>query len=229
MVPLQRPLVQESEVHAFAKLSLAQDDGLASAYVDRLISRGLTVERVYLDLLGPAAQYLGRLWDQDLCDFTDVTVGLGRLQRVMRDLSPTFGDSIEHPANGRRVLLLPSPGGQHTFGLLMVGEFFRRSGWDVSGGAWESGTDAPGMVASEWFDVVGLSLGAEIHLDALAQCIAAIRDASRNRDIAIMVGGPVFIARPECVAQVGADAMASDGLRAPAMAEQAIVQCRQRA
>jgi MerR family transcriptional regulator, light-induced transcriptional regulator len=226
---LQRPVVQQSEVQAFAKLALAQDDGLASVYVDQLMSRGLSVERVYLDLLGPAAQYLGLLWEQDLCDFTEVTVGLGRLQRVMRELSPAFGKSVEYPANGRRVLLLPSPGEQHTFGLVMVGEFFRRSGWDVSGGAWESGAEAPDMVASEWFDVVGLSLGAEIHLDALQQCIKAIREASRNRDIAIMVGGPIFGARPECVAQVGADGMASDGLQAPALAEQAILRRCQRA
>jgi len=223
------PALAASEVHAFAKLALAQDEGLASAYVEQLVARGLSVERVYLDLLGPAAQYLGLLWEQDLCDFTDVTVGLGRLQRVMRELSPAFGKSVEYPANGRRVLLLPSPGEQHTFGLVMVGEFFRRSGWDVSGGAWESAADAPGLVASEWFDVVGLSLGAEIHLEALQQCITAIREASRNRDVAIMVGGPIFGARPECVAQVGADAMASDGRQAPALAEQAVVRRSQRA
>jgi methanogenic corrinoid protein MtbC1 len=223
------PALAASEVHAFAKLALAQDEGLASAYVEQLVARGLSVERVYLDLLGPAAQYLGLLWEQDLCDFTDVTVGLGRLQRVMRELSPAFGKSVEYPDNGRRVLLLPSPGEQHTFGLVMVGEFFRRSGWDVSGGAWESAADAPGLVASEWFDVVGLSLGAEIHLEALQQCITAIRESSRNRDVAIMVGGPIFGARPECVAQVGADAMASDGRQAPALAEQAVVRRSQRA
>ena len=61
------------------------------------VARGLSVERVYLDLLGPTAQYLGLLWEQDLCDFTDVTVGLGRLQRVMRELSPAFGKSVEYP------------------------------------------------------------------------------------------------------------------------------------
>jgi methanogenic corrinoid protein MtbC1 len=188
------------------------------------MSRGLSVERVYLDLLGPAAQYLGLLWDQDLCDFTDVTVGLGRLQRVMRDLSPAFGKSIAFPPNGRRVLLLPSPGEQHTFGLVMVGEFFRRSGWDVSGGSWESGDDAPGMVASEWFDVVGLSLAAEIHVEALTQCIVAIRESSRNRHVAVMVGGPIFAMLPH-LKQVGADAMASDGLQAPLLAEQAVVRC----
>ena len=85
------------------------------------------------------------------------------------------------------------------------------------------------MVASEWFDVVGLSLGAEIHLDALKQCIGAVREVSRNRDIAVIVGGPVFGARPECVAQVGADAMASNGLEAPVLAEQAVVQRSRRA
>ncbi len=220
--PVRVQLIGDAQVRAFAKLVLAQDESLAMAYVETLRAGAMPVDLLYLELLGPTAQYLGQLWEQDLCDFTDVTVGLGRLQRVMRELSPAFGQGVEHPANGRRVLLLPSPGEQHTFGLVMVGEFFRRAGWDVSGGAWESGEQAPGMVAAEWFDVLGLSLGAEIHLDALARCIDETRQSSRNRAIAIMVGGPIFIACPELVRQVGADAMAVDGKCAPVLAEEAI-------
>ena len=158
--------VSRQDVLDFAKLVLSQDDALAISCVHAMCARGISVERIYLDLLAPAARYLGELWNEDLCDFTEVTVGLGRLQRVLRELSPEFGHLVEHPANGRRVLLLPSPGEQHTFGLVMVGEFFRRAGWDVAGGPWKAGTDAAEMAGAEWFDVIGFSLGAEIHLDA---------------------------------------------------------------
>ncbi|RZJ18331.1 MAG: cobalamin-binding protein, partial [Haliea sp.] len=109
------------DVERFARLVLARDDDVAQACVDAMRDRGVPIESIYLDLLAPVARHLGELWEQDLCDFTDVTLGLGRLQQVLRELSPAFGQSIDHPTNGRRVLLLPSPGEQHTFGLVMVG------------------------------------------------------------------------------------------------------------
>ena len=122
------------------------------------------------------------------------------------------------------VLLLPSPGEQHTFGLVMVGEFFRRAGWDVSGGAWTTGADAATLVGAEWFDAVGFSLGAEIHLEALAESIRAVRQASSNPDVVVLVGGPLFGECPEYVQQVGADGMTIDGRDAPALAERLIAE-----
>ncbi len=225
--PAPRPIaasepISLDDVRHFAKLVLSHDEDLAFGAVQTFRARGVSVEKIYLDLLAPTARYLGELWTDDLCNFTDVTVGLGRLQRVLRELSPAFGHSVEHPALGRRVLLLPSPGEQHTFGLVMVAEFFRRAGWDVTGGAWAAGADAAALVAAEWFDVIGFSLGAEVHLDALADSVRAVRHATCNPDIAILVGGPMFGAHPEYVQRVGADGMTIDGREAPALAESLI-------
>ena len=214
--------VTEDDIKEFATLVLAHDEDVALASVQTYRARNVSVQRIFVELLAPTARYLGHLWDQDLCNFTDVTVGLGRLQRVLRELGPAFGRGVEHPSSGRRVLLLPSPGEQHTFGLVMVGEFFSRAGWDVTGGAWIAGADAAAMVGVEWFDVVGFSLGAEVHLPALATAISAVRHASCNRELAILVGGPIFAVRPEFVAMVGADGMTIDGCEAPALAERLI-------
>ena len=215
------PITQD-DVKQFAKLVLSHEEDVAFASIEALRARDVSVERIYLDLLAPTARYLGELWNEDLCNFTDVTVGLGRLQRVLRELSPALGRSVEHPSQGRRVLLLPSPGEQHTFGLVMVAEFFRRAGWDVTGGAWAAGADAAELVAGEWFDVIGFSLGAEVHLGALAESIAAVRHATCNHDLAILVGGPLFGLHPEFVGQVGANGMTIDGREAPALAERLI-------
>ena len=214
------------DVEDFAKLVLASGEDLPLACVESLRARGISVESIYLDLLAPTARYLGHLWAEDLCDFTEVTVGLGRLQQVLRELSPTFERTGELPDNGLRALLLPSPGEQHTFGLVMVGEFFRRGGWQVAGGPWETALDAPSMVSTEWYDLVGFSLGAEVHLDALRDCIAVVRRNSRNRGVAIMVGGPIFIEHPEFVERVGADALGTDGREAPGLAARMIVERR---
>jgi len=222
--PLLRPAgvayaITEADVKHFAKLVLSHEEDVAFATIQGLRARDVSVEKIYLDLLAPTARYLGELWEEDLCNFTDVTVGLGRLQRVLRELSPALGRSVEHPSQGRRVLLLPSPGEQHTFGLVMVAEFFRRAGWDVTGGAWAAGADAAALVSAEWFDVIGFSLGAEVHLQQLATSIAAVRHATCNRELAILVGGPLFGVHPEFVGQVGADGMTIDGREAPSLAE----------
>ena len=211
--------INEGDIKHFAKLVLSHDEDVAFGTIDALRARGVPIEKIFVDLLAPTARYLGHLWDDDLCNFTDVTVGLGRLQRVLRELSPALGRSVEHPSQGRRVLLLPSPGEQHTFGLVMVAEFFRRAGWDVTGGAWAAGADAATLVSAEWFDVLGFSLGAVVHLDELAASIAAVRHATCNKDLAILVGGPLFGLHPEFVGQVGADGMTIDGREAPLLAE----------
>ncbi len=216
------PALTRADVEHFAKLMLADDEELSFQAVTAHRARGVSIDRLYLDLLAPSARFLGELWDADLCTFTDVTVGLGRLQRVLRELSPAFGGSVDHPAAGRNALLLPAPGEQHTFGLVIVGEFFRRAGWSVSGAGWFSGADAGSLVAAEWFDVIGFSLGAEIHLDALADTIRTVKHESCNREIVVLVGGPVFSLHPGHVEAVGADGMTMDGRDAPLLAERLI-------
>ncbi|MBC7977974.1 MAG: cobalamin B12-binding domain-containing protein [Myxococcales bacterium] len=216
------PAIARADVEHFAKLMLAHDEEPSFEAVMSYRARGVSIERLYLDLLAPAARYLGDLWNEDLCTFTDVTVGLGRLQRVLRELSPAFGSLVDHPAAGRNVLLLPTPGEQHTFGLVIVGEFFRRAGWSVSGAGWCSGADAGSLVAAEWFDAIGFSLGAEIHRDALAETIRAVKHESCNRDIVVLVGGPLFAQHPGHVEAVGADGMTMDGRDAPLLAERLI-------
>ena len=226
--PVARPLpaqvrrLGEADVALFVKLVLAPDDEACSEGVRGFRAEGVSIESIYVDLLAPSARYLGWLWEEDLCTFTDVTIGLGRLQRILREQSPAFAAPESDTADGRSVLLVPSPGEQHTLGLVMVGEFFRRAGWNVSGGAWTTGVDAAGLVKSEWFDVIGFSLGAEIHLPQLAEIIGLVRQASCNRRITVLVGGPLFGANPGFSEQVGADGMTIDGREAPKLADRLI-------
>lgn len=209
----------EKEVQDFVRLVLAPDDLPIAECVAGIRLRGMSVEMVYLDLLAPAARHLGYLWEEDLCDFTEVTVGLGRLQHLLQELSPAFGAEVQFPANARRALLMPAPGDQHTFGLAMVAEFFNRSGWEVASGDIHSPTNAVDMARREWFDVIGFSVGSETRLDWLRDCIRTVRQVSRNKNVGIMVGGPVFTLHPEYVEAVGADCTATDGKDAPVRAD----------
>lgn len=197
---------------AEAVMSLLRDERLsaAAAHLERLQNAGRTVEAIYLDILAPVARHLGAMWAADRCGFVDVTLGVLGLQQLMRSFPLDPGE--EHapgPAN-RRVLLAAMPGEQHTFGVSMLSEFFRRDGWDVLDEPQESIARLVECVRGQWIGVVGLSLSCDSHLETLARAIGQIRRHSLNRVVGIMVGGPAFAGHPERIARVAADASAQD-------------------
>jgi methanogenic corrinoid protein MtbC1 len=216
------PTAEETAIAHIATLTglvLAHELADASGFVDGLRLQGFSAESVCLDVLAPVARRLGELWDEDLCDFTEVTVGLWRLQQVLHDVSPAFHAELDHRQAGPRALLVPVSGEQHTFGLAMVVEFFRRANWRVWSGAIESNAELASLVGREAFAVVGFSVACGDRLEAVAACIRAVRRASRNPAVGIMVGGPAFVAHPELASLVGADATAVDGRQAVLQAE----------
>ena len=230
--PVQRPEAApagptptaEIDVDAFAALVLARDDIGIRRHLAALRGAGVHFDQLLLHLLAPTARHLGDLWTDDRVHFVDVTIALGRLQQIMRGLSSAFGTEVDPPASGRRALLMPAPGEQHTFGLSMVAEFFARAGWEVAGVTGPDPGDLQQKVSHEWFDLIGISAGTEARLEAIQQCIAAVRRHSHNRAVAVMVGGPLFALRPDLVAQVEADGWAQDAQQAPALAERLLAQ-----
>jgi MerR family transcriptional regulator, light-induced transcriptional regulator len=212
----------EAEMLELVRLLLGEEEADVVSFIDALRLRGATADMLYIGILSEAARHLGELWLADRCDFVQVTLGLGRLQQVARRLSPSFQAQATRRASTASILLLPAPGEQHTFGLLILSEFFHRAGWHVAGGPVSKDFDAALMVRQSWFDVAGFSIGSEKRAEGLAQTISEIRRASRNREITVMVGGPLFLARPGLAAQVGADMTAMDAPGAVRRANQSL-------
>lgn len=208
-------LLSADEVTRFVDLLMRGSDAELNAAVDALHRRGLTVQQIFLRMFTPAARQLGTYWDEDRCDFSTVTVCLGRLQRLLRDWSPTFNQEHQATPNGRRVLLAQHQEEQHSFGLSMVAEFFRVDGWEVLGGVSGAVPDVAARVHRDWFDALGLSIGTEMRLDWLKEQVIRARAASRNRHLVVLVGGPLFLVRPDLAECIGADAACEDGSLAP--------------
>lgn len=206
-------------VAELCSLVIRSDLDVLLPYIERTRGRGVPLERIYLELLAPVARRLGEMWMADECDFTTVTLGLWRLHQVLHELSPSFQFDRDPLTEGKRALLAATPGEQHTFGLFMVAEFFRRDGWDVVDGPAFSAQELTATVRHDWFSVAGFSLSRQESAGQLTALIRDVRHASRNRGIGIIVGGVVFSDHPELVAQIGADASAVDGREAVRLAE----------
>lgn len=208
----------EADVARFVDAVRGSDDGRAHAYVRELVANGTPIESVYLDLLAPTAWRLGDLWDSDECDFVEVTLAMGRMQGLLRELSQVFLADSSRAETVGSVLLTCVPGEQHTLGVIMVGEFLLRDGWRVLVGAPWTENDLLEMVATEWYDVIGFSVGCEGRIASLKREIRRLRGRSRNPNVQVMVGGKVFNDDPALVERVGADAAASDAREAPRVA-----------
>jgi methanogenic corrinoid protein MtbC1 len=201
----------KSEVEIFTKIVIVEATPDAYAFIAKLRGRGLTIESIFLDVLAPTARRLGELWIEDRCSFTDVTLGLCRLQQVLRQLSDAFEHEIEQDAVDYSVLLTPIPGEQHTFGILMLEEFYRRAGWDTVLMMPGRGQEICETLHRDWFSAAGISISCDFSNDGLKALIGEMRQSSRNPEIAILVGGRAFQANWELAAVVGADATAVDG------------------
>jgi methanogenic corrinoid protein MtbC1 len=211
----------QADISAFADMLLSSDTLAVAAYIEALRSKGLSIESIYLGLITGTARHLGELWGNDTCNFCEVTLAVWPMQQLLHELSPIFQcEPGVRQFNGRRVLLCPIAAEQHTLGVAMVAEFFRRGGWDVIGDIPSNNDELVEAVAKEHLDLIGLSVSGEVDGEQLAALIAAIRHASRNPMIGIMVGGWGFLERPELSVVVGADFMARDAREAVVRADQ---------
>ncbi|MBQ0960522.1 cobalamin B12-binding domain-containing protein [Ideonella sp. 4Y11] len=178
-----------------------------------LLDHGVPAPTLCLELLAPAARRLGDLWSADQCDFTQVTIGLGRLQGLLRSIAERLPASPQAARPTRSALFAPAPGEQHTLGLSMVRDFFRASGWDVCADEPKAEAGLLSLVRSHSFDVIGFSIGSDRQADSLKALIARLRQEARY-PLIVLLGGPLVLSRPELAQALGADAGATDARQA---------------
>ena len=211
-----------ADVSSFVDALLKGTEADGIRLIETARDQGCGIETIYLDLLAPAARQLGDMWTEDLCDFTDVTIALGQLHKMVHLLQDGFERAPNPTQNGLSVLLTPAPGEQHTLGLSMVADFFQRSGWEVAGGPYAISDDPATLVKKKRYDAIGFSLGASVGFNRLKDCIASVRAVAAPSRICVIVGGPYFIAHPDQAAGVGADLVVHDARLAPELTKQHI-------
>ena len=201
--------ISAAEVDEFAPLSLQVEADSLLDYVEVFLNRGVGIDTLLVDLLAPAARRLGEYWEDDRCDFVDVTMGLWRLQEIVHELAARL--PAEHQSGpGKRALFASMPGDQHSFGTVVIDELFCREGWMTDRMSEATTPELLERVAAEWFDLIGLTISCDYHMGALPAIITALRNVSRNPRLCVMVGGRMFADTPERAVEVGADGTAPD-------------------
>jgi methanogenic corrinoid protein MtbC1 len=217
-----RPLkhtITTRDINRFKNALLREELNDCASYVEALRESGVSRPAIYLELFAPVARQLGELWDSDALSFFEVSIATGRLQSMLNRIA-SVAEEIDGRDSNHRIALAAAPGEQHALGLSVLIEFFHMAGWYVAGGAvMETGAELSAAVENEWFGIVGLSASTEANALLLKADIAAVRQSSRNRRIAVIVGGHGFDDHPEISLSIGADGLATDGSKAVEEAE----------
>jgi MerR family transcriptional regulator, light-induced transcriptional regulator len=216
------PNLPEDEIEHFAKLTVSGEVDDLEDYIVGLTRKGVAEEAVYLELMAPAARKLGIYWEQDHFSFAEVTIGLGRLQTLLYRISSRHRGTYENQAPVAKGLFITPFGAQHSFGIRMVDDLFRRAGWKTICEPDISIIDLVSLVSTVSFDMVGLGLSVESQIDIAEEMIREVRAASRNRDVKIMLGGSLLSDRADIIERLGADFCALDAREAVTIARNVI-------
>ncbi len=220
-----RPEINDSSdvIEEFTQRVLGTDAAAAGEYLDLLHEKGLSAETIFLHVMQPVARRLGDLCNQDVCHDVEVTVGMWRLQSLVRDLSAAFQAEAAPVASTRSVLVATQPGEPHMLGMRLDAEFFWRAGWDVVCEFPATDDELESLVKEQWFDVLDLSLSNAFQRDhrlaAMTSTIQVARSASFNPNLRVIVCGRVFLEHPEYSLLVGADAGCSTAAKVVLRAE----------
>jgi methanogenic corrinoid protein MtbC1 len=185
--------------------------------------QGQSLEDIYIQGITPCARLLGEWWCSDRLDFAMTTIASTHLQQLLHDFSAEFLQESPQQRNGLSLLLLTEPGAQHSMGLFMLSEFFRRSGWRVTLAAPQDIVDFKRLFVSDWFDAVVLSISTDRQIDHIAQAVSELSKATVNPNLKIFVGGPMASLSPDRLNWAGTVTLHSGAVETVDIVSQTVV------
>jgi MerR family transcriptional regulator, light-induced transcriptional regulator len=184
--------------------------------------QGQSLEDIYMQGITPCARLLGDWWCDDRLDFAMTTIASAHLQQLLHDFSSEFLQETPTQHQPWSLLLLTEPGAQHSLGLFMLSEFFKRAGWLVTVGVPQDVGEFKRLFQSEWFDAVGISVSSDRHLDTMASILPKLREGSDNLGLHVFVGGPMAFVAPERLLGLAAEVLVEDAPATVAHITQAV-------
>ena len=182
---------------------IAADGTRARHVVTRAVAGGMPVADVYLDVLEPAMQEIGALWEAAQLSTAYEHYATSITQGVIGALGPRMRVA---PMSGRLAILSCTPDERHGIGLQMIGDFLEGVGWEVLnlGPSLPVG-DLVALAEDEQPDAVALSTSTPDRLPGAHAALAELR--ALPRPPFLVVGGRAWhAAGSERVLRAGADA-----------------------
>lgn len=170
----------------FGKALQAGDPKVAGTIATEAADAGIRVERIHSQVIGPAMEKVGDLWQHDELSVAGEHLATAISQGVLAQLFPRLLN--ERPASQGRVLLAAVEGEQHVLGLKMIADSLEGNGYDVR----YLGPDVPTDALLDACrvhrpDVLGLTVSMWLNVPTMIQEIEAV--GHLEHPPRLMVGG----------------------------------------
>jgi MerR family transcriptional regulator, light-induced transcriptional regulator len=176
---------------------------------------GQSVTELYLQVLQPAQEELGRMWVLGEINVAEEHFATTTTRLVMAQL---HAKAHCGPANGKTIVAATVAGNQHDLGIQMVADLFESGGWRaIQLGANVPNEDLAQAVEFYEADLVALAFSMPGQLPTLKDAIAAVRGSHLGTRIKIIAGGCRLPDIAEIISSYGADGFAADALEAVAL------------
>lgn len=174
------------------------------AEVNRIQAMRLTRREVVF-LFEKIAIALGEKWVDDEADFLDVTIGMARLQAVLRGY--VEAQIVEPPRAHETcdVLIATMPGEEHTFAATLLELNMRLLGWNTTLFSAKTHKDFARKVEADCYDVVCLSWSTDALTDSLANLKTTIEAFDIEKRPVLIAGGAAAEREGKWLVRVGVD------------------------
>jgi hypothetical protein len=188
------------------------DDGPADALAGMVLALRPSWQAVGWHILGPVARALGNAWQRDAITAVELGIALARMQRLLRQLGAQHGAQHAERSD-RSVLVAPQPGESDLTGVVFAGVAMDSAGWEVCPVFPRSWGELERALAQARYDVLHIAMSDALRRDnrlsELPGAIHALRRASANPQLQVLVSGRAFAEQPGLAETLGAD---GDGL-----------------
>ena len=186
--------------------------GKKDAFADLLreLKRARVSAAALADIYIPeAARRMGDAWQDDQMSWLDVSIGVGRMQSLLREIGTAWAaDQAGDTGHGTVLLIVPERE-QHTLGPMVAMGQLRRFGVSVCLRIAPSSNELRSLMASRQFDGVLISIATKDKLDTVTKTVQFIK-TSATKPMPIVVGGAVTTKVEDLAACTGADLASND-------------------
>ena len=199
---------------------LARNRSKAHQVIRNALQDGLSIRDLYLTILQPVQQEVGRLWLINRVSVAEEHFCTAATQSLMLELYPQI---ISSKRAGLTLVAACVGPELHEIGMRMVADFFEMDGWDTFYlGAAISDSQIMSAIEERKPDLVALSATMSYHIATVQELIGSIKGSCPDTAPRIMVGGVPFNTVPNLWRSVGADLWATNAEQAVQVARESL-------
>lgn len=189
------------------RLIAASQSGTKTAFAEVLteVKRARITLAAIADVYIPlAARRMGEAWHNDQMSWMEVSIGVGRLQSLLREIGTAWvADQAGDTGHGTVMFIVPDRE-QHTLGPMVATGQLRRYGVSVCLRIAPTVNELRSLMGARRFDGVMISVSTRDKLESVAKTVQVLRTMVTH-PLPIIVGGAVMVAAEDIMAMTGAD------------------------